>query len=345
MREVEEALPAGRQIILGIDAPGALAALHRLHELDEADGSRSAGDEEAAVVAVPGVLVERAAARLLGRDRLGGLGVVERDAVGVGVPGIDAQAGDALDGFIDVAGRRDGELHSRRGRKLLEGVVGVVGRRRGEEEDAELRVRRDDRLDRLPDVLPVADAAHLVAHEVAGLADGVRTERDHLRAGVGGAGVVVAELQARMLEEVGEVVVREAAHAAAGLVVGELHLAFLEARHRRRDRLLEDGGLLADDLAREVELGGAEDDRVVAVLHHLHERDVRAGRGLAVLAARDEAEEAVLLDELEEPPLAGAHLDDGGLADHRSAIKSIGGGWGWHGGRPFTCRFPRGRRT
>ena len=174
--------------------------------------------------------------------------------------------------------------------------MGVVGRRRGEEEDAELRVRRDDRLDRLPDVLPVADAAHLVAHEVAGLADGVRTERDHLRAGVGGTCVVVAELQARMFEEVGEVVVREAVHAAAGLVVGELHLAFLEARHRRRDRLLEDGGLLADDLAREVELGGAEDDRVVAVLHHLHERDVRAGRGLAVLAARDEAEEAVLLD-------------------------------------------------
>ena len=157
--------------------------------------------------------------------------------------------------------------------------------------------------------------------------------------------MVVAELQARMLEEVGEVVVREPAHAAAGLVVGELHLAFLEPRHRRRDRLLEDCGLLADDLAREVELGGAEDDRVVAVLHHLHERDVRAGRGLAVLAARDEAEEAVLLDELEKPPLAGAHLDDGGLADHRSAIKSIGGGWGWHGGRPFTCRFPRGRRT
>ena len=43
-------------------AAGALAAFHRLLELDEADGSRAAGDEEAAVVAVPGVLVERAAA-------------------------------------------------------------------------------------------------------------------------------------------------------------------------------------------------------------------------------------------------------------------------------------------
>ena len=322
---VEEPLPSVRKVVEGEDAAGAFAAVHRLHELDEADGGRAAGDEEAAVVAVPGVLVEGLPPGLLGRDRLRGLGVEERDAVGVGVPGVHAQTGDALDGLVHVAVRRDGKRHAGRRRKLFEGVVRVVRRGRGEEKDAELRVRGDDRLDRLPDVLPVSDAAHLVAHEVARLADGVRPESDHLRARVGGAGVVVAELQPGVFEEVGEVVVREALHAAAGLVVGELHLAILETRHRRVDRLLEDGGLLADDFAGEVEFRGSEDDRVVAVLHHLHERDVRAGRGLAVLSAGDEAEETVLLDELEEPALAGPHLDDG-VTSHRPHL-------------------PRGRRT
>jgi hypothetical protein len=98
----KDASPVGREIVFGRETTVG-AGLHGRLEGEQGTGGGASGDEQQGVVAVPGGLVEREGAILIRSDRFAGVGMVERDAGGLSVPGVDAVDHDAGGGFVPVA--------------------------------------------------------------------------------------------------------------------------------------------------------------------------------------------------------------------------------------------------
>ena len=101
------------------------------------DGAGAAGFVGDGVVAIPGVFVWVLGAGFFGGDGFACLLIVEGAVVGVEVPGIGAEDGEAFGGFVEVALGAGFKLGVGRGGKELVGEVGVVWGRGGGEEAAE----------------------------------------------------------------------------------------------------------------------------------------------------------------------------------------------------------------
>ena len=112
---------------------------------------------------------------------------------------------DAGFAHIPVALWRDSQAQPGRRREQLEAIVPVILRRGGAHDQLELGVRADDGLDGNPQFQEGADEPDFIQEHRAGpTARGGDIRRDDLRAGIGVAGVIDAELQALRLKELHE---------------------------------------------------------------------------------------------------------------------------------------------
>ena len=98
-------------------------------EFHQIASGAAADDEAQEIIAVLGLLIRRAAAMLQRIQSLAGLQIIERDAIGKSIIGIDAQDGQTPFTGVEVAVRADGKFRARRRHKHFVTVVAVIDRR------------------------------------------------------------------------------------------------------------------------------------------------------------------------------------------------------------------------
>ena len=216
------------------------------------------------MIAVPGGLVEREGAILIRGDRFAGVGMVQGDAGGLAVPGVDAVNHNAGGGFVPVAFCRRRELSGVGRTEQFMRVVPIVWRRCGRHAEGEVRIGGHEGEDRFENVLRVWPATDFVRVDIAGPSDGgVGIGGDDARAGIECSGVPEFGFEFGVLEDIADGVDVETINGCREFEVG-----LGCGRAKGLDQSGPKNGLLYQDFGAKDDGGGDDRAETSGVGHH-----------------------------------------------------------------------------